>query len=226
MYSFLTRFSRAVLEVFWCSKWVMRHIFGKLSSSTFQRYKVCANQSSDERVMAPGSQGAGAIFGVFPVKIPVKRGMPPANRELHVVARVVIFPTHPGSRVNLHRFSTFWYRRKAYATFSCKVLDLRETELGMERYGSANRGRRSVFGPLEDIFPIEIPARPGEILAIREFHAVHGCVLFLTCPGLRINLLYRPCTEASLGSQDMILQTEAVGMFLMPMGHFPIEIPA
>uniref|UniRef100_A0A2N9JAC9 Uncharacterized protein n=1 Tax=Fagus sylvatica TaxID=28930 RepID=A0A2N9JAC9_FAGSY len=27
---------------------------------------------------------------------------------------------------------------------------------------------------------------------------------------------YRPCTEASLGSQDMILRTEAVGMFLMP----------
>jgi hypothetical protein len=37
---------------------------------------------------------------------------------------------------------------------------------------------------------------------------------------------YRPCTEASLGSQDMILRTEAVGMFLMPRGHFPIEIPA
>uniref|UniRef100_A0A2N9HJ12 Uncharacterized protein n=1 Tax=Fagus sylvatica TaxID=28930 RepID=A0A2N9HJ12_FAGSY len=27
-----------------------------------------------------------------------------------------------------------------------------------------------------------------------------------------------PCTEASLGSQDMILRTEAVGMFLMPRG--------
>ena len=40
---------------------------------------------------------------VFPAKIPVKRGKPPANRELHVVAGVVIFPTHPGSRVNLQR---------------------------------------------------------------------------------------------------------------------------
>jgi hypothetical protein len=37
---------------------------------------------------------------------------------------------------------------------------------------------------------------------------------------------YRPCTEASLGSQDMILRTEAVGMFLMPRGHLLIEIPA
>uniref|UniRef100_A0A2N9G3M7 Aminotransferase-like plant mobile domain-containing protein n=1 Tax=Fagus sylvatica TaxID=28930 RepID=A0A2N9G3M7_FAGSY len=37
--------------------------------------------------------------------------------------------------------------------------------------------------------------------------------------------LYRPCTEASLGSQDMILRTEAVGMFLMPRGHLLTEIP-
>ena len=33
--------------------------------STFQRYKVCMNRSSDERVMAPGSRGAGAVFVCF-----------------------------------------------------------------------------------------------------------------------------------------------------------------
>ena len=33
--------------------------------STFQRYKVCMNRSSDERVMALGSRGAGAIFVCF-----------------------------------------------------------------------------------------------------------------------------------------------------------------
>ena len=43
----------------------MQHIVGKLSMSTFQRYKVCANQSLDKRVMAPGSQGAGAVFVCF-----------------------------------------------------------------------------------------------------------------------------------------------------------------
>ena len=64
-YPFLTRFSRAVLGVFRNSKWVMQHIVGKLLTSSFQRYKVCMNQSSDERVMAPGSWGVGAVFMHF-----------------------------------------------------------------------------------------------------------------------------------------------------------------
>ena len=63
-------------------------------------------------------------------------------------------------------FRRSWYRRKACAALSLKVLDLWETEFGFARYGSANGGYRSVFGPLEDIFPIEIPARPRKILAI------------------------------------------------------------
>uniref|UniRef100_A0A2N9ETQ1 Uncharacterized protein n=1 Tax=Fagus sylvatica TaxID=28930 RepID=A0A2N9ETQ1_FAGSY len=102
------------------------------------------------------------FFRTFPAKIPVNRGMLPANREFHAVAGVVIF---------------------------CKVLDLRESELGFARYGSANRGRRGVFGPFEDSFPIRIPVRPGKILAIREFLVVHECVFFPMCPGSRINLL-------------------------------------
>jgi hypothetical protein len=62
---FLTRFSRAVLEVFWNSKWVMQPIAGKLSTFSFQRYEVCLNRSSGERVMAPGSRGIGAVFVHF-----------------------------------------------------------------------------------------------------------------------------------------------------------------
>ena len=36
----------------------------------------------------------------------------------------------------------------------------------------------------------------------------------------------RPCIEASLVSLDMILRTEAVGMFLLPSGHLLIDILA
>uniref|UniRef100_A0A2N9I4K0 Uncharacterized protein n=1 Tax=Fagus sylvatica TaxID=28930 RepID=A0A2N9I4K0_FAGSY len=67
--------------------------------------------------------------------------------------------------------------------------DSRKSELGLVRYGPANRGHRGVFGPFEGSFPIGIPASPDKFLAIREFHVVHGCVLFPMCPGSQINLL-------------------------------------
>ena len=43
----------------------MQHVVRKLSTSTFQQYKVYMNRSLDERVMAPGSRGAGAVFVCF-----------------------------------------------------------------------------------------------------------------------------------------------------------------
>uniref|UniRef100_A0A2N9FX55 Uncharacterized protein n=1 Tax=Fagus sylvatica TaxID=28930 RepID=A0A2N9FX55_FAGSY len=147
-----------------------------------------------------------ALDVLFPT-IPIKRGMLSANREFHVVAGVVIFPTHPGSWINLLRagktlrakaavreekrvftpsaffsqilsqfarifdlapdvgFRRSWYRWKACAAYFCKVPDLRKSELGLVRYGPANRGHRSVFGPFEGSFPIGIPASPGRLCA-------------------------------------------------------------
>uniref|UniRef100_A0A2N9HH06 Uncharacterized protein n=1 Tax=Fagus sylvatica TaxID=28930 RepID=A0A2N9HH06_FAGSY len=180
----------------------MRHIVGKLSTSSFQRYKVCANRSSDEGVMAPGSRGIGAVFvHSSDAKIPVKRGMLSANREFHDVAGVIIFPTHPGSRINLLRAGKTLRAKAAVREKKCVLLparffsnlvpvpDSRESELGLVRYGPASRVHRGVFGPFEGSFPIRIPADPDKFLAIREFHVVHGCVLFPMCPGSQINLL-------------------------------------
>uniref|UniRef100_A0A2N9H1E0 Aminotransferase-like plant mobile domain-containing protein n=1 Tax=Fagus sylvatica TaxID=28930 RepID=A0A2N9H1E0_FAGSY len=221
--------------------------------------------------------GVSELFScTLPAKIPIKRGMLSANREFHDVAGVIIFPTHPGSRINLLRAGKTLRAKAAVREKKCVLLparffsnlvpvpDSRESELGLVRYGPASRVHRGVFGPFEGSFPIRIPADPDKFLAIREFHVVHGCVLFPMCPGSQINLLrvrktlcasaatsvgkfrkfqhslissacfhargrrssrcriptilvsseslryllfqrYRPCTEASLGSQDMIL---------------------
>ena len=57
----------------------------------------CTNRSSDERVMAPGSRGVGVVFVHFSDEDSGQTG------DVLVVAGVVIFPRHPGSKINLLR---------------------------------------------------------------------------------------------------------------------------
>uniref|UniRef100_A0A2N9E4L0 Uncharacterized protein n=1 Tax=Fagus sylvatica TaxID=28930 RepID=A0A2N9E4L0_FAGSY len=176
----------------------------------------------EERVMAPGSWGARAIFraGKTLRAKAVVQGENASDLQrifpyfLSVFAR--IFDLAP--EVSFRRS---WYHRKACATLSLKVLDLQETGFGFARYGSANRGHWSVFGPSEAIFPIEIPARPGKFLTIREFHVVSEHVLFPTYPGLWINSLGE-LGFAKIWSREQ----RPLGMFLIPGGHFLVEIPA
>uniref|UniRef100_A0A2N9IPD2 Reverse transcriptase domain-containing protein n=1 Tax=Fagus sylvatica TaxID=28930 RepID=A0A2N9IPD2_FAGSY len=143
--------------------------------------------------MAPGRWGVGAVFACFSGEDSGQTG--DATGELRVArrSRSHYLSNAPGLADQLvacrERLCARRRLRKAYAAYFCKVPGLRESELGSARYGSANRGRRGVFGLFEDNFPIRIPIRPDKILAIREFHVVHDCVFFPTCPGLRINLL-------------------------------------
>uniref|UniRef100_A0A2N9FX39 Uncharacterized protein n=1 Tax=Fagus sylvatica TaxID=28930 RepID=A0A2N9FX39_FAGSY len=229
----------------------MRHIVGKLSTSSFQRYKVCANRSSDEGVMAPGSRGVGAVFVHFSDADSGQTGDAIGEPRVPRRSRSHYLSNAPGLADQLVASRKDSAREGgSCAAYFCKVPDSRESELGLVRYGPASRVHRGVFGPFEGSFPIGIPADPDKFLAIREFHVVHGCVLFPMCPGSQINLLrvrktlcasvatsvgqsrnfqqnlILPCTEASLGSSDMILRTEAVGMFLMLRGQLLAEIPA
>uniref|UniRef100_A0A2N9I7K6 Uncharacterized protein n=1 Tax=Fagus sylvatica TaxID=28930 RepID=A0A2N9I7K6_FAGSY len=232
--------------------------------------------------MAPGSRGRLELFfrALFRRRFRSNRGMLPANREFHVVAGVVIFPTHPGScakrlcaRRRLSGRKNF--PPSAFFLKSCpssRIFDL-APDVRFRVLGTVGKLALPRVPPPE-VFLVRLRAvfrsgfrlRPDKILAIREFHVVHGCVFFPTHPGSRINLLrvrktlrasvatsvgkfrkfqhslissacfhargrrssrcristilvsseslryllfqrYRPCTEASLGSQDMILRT-------------------
>uniref|UniRef100_A0A2N9G867 Uncharacterized protein n=1 Tax=Fagus sylvatica TaxID=28930 RepID=A0A2N9G867_FAGSY len=165
--------------------------------STFQRYKVCTNRSSDGRVMTPGSRGVGAVFACFSGEDSGQMGEAIGKPRVARRSWSRHLSNTPGlagqlaasrkdsarecgyfgifGKLALPSFSRFWVR-------------------GKPSLGSRDMVSRT--GPPECFWSLgghfsgsKIPARPGKILAIREFHTVHECVLFPTYPGLRINSL-------------------------------------
>uniref|UniRef100_A0A2N9GJS9 Uncharacterized protein n=1 Tax=Fagus sylvatica TaxID=28930 RepID=A0A2N9GJS9_FAGSY len=161
----------------------MRHIVGKLSTSSFQRYKVCANRSSDEGVMAPGSRGVGAVFVHFSDVDSGQTGNAIGEPRVPRRSRSHYLSNAPGLADQLVASRKDSAREGGCSGFA------RKSELGLVRYGPANRGHRGVFGPFEGSFPIGIPAGPDKFLAIREFLVVHGMCLLSNVPGLADQLV-------------------------------------
>uniref|UniRef100_A0A2N9G1A0 Uncharacterized protein n=1 Tax=Fagus sylvatica TaxID=28930 RepID=A0A2N9G1A0_FAGSY len=199
LYSFITRFLGQILKAFWCSKWVIWDIVGKLEKSTFQRYKFCMNWSSDGKVMAPGSRVSELFFSRFSGKDSGQTGE--ATDEPRVASRIRSCSLsyapeladqiaaswkesarEGGCPLPTSVFDILGVSGKLALPSFLKFLDLQEIELWLERYGPTNRGHQV------GNFPIKIPARPGKILAIQEFHVVSERVFFLKVMDFQITL--------------------------------------
>uniref|UniRef100_A0A2N9GEX9 Uncharacterized protein n=1 Tax=Fagus sylvatica TaxID=28930 RepID=A0A2N9GEX9_FAGSY len=140
--------------------------------------------------MAPGSRGIGAVFVHSSGEDSGQTGDAIGEPRVPRRSRSHYLSNAPGLADQLVASRKDSAREGgSCAAYFCKVPDSRESELGLVRYGPASRVHRGVFGPFEGSFPIRIPADPDKFLAIREFHVVHGCVLFPMCPGSQINLL-------------------------------------
>uniref|UniRef100_A0A2N9FUR3 Retrotransposon gag domain-containing protein n=1 Tax=Fagus sylvatica TaxID=28930 RepID=A0A2N9FUR3_FAGSY len=167
--------------------------------------------------------GVSELFScTFPVKIPIKRGNAIGEPRVPRRSWSRYLSNAPGLADQLVasrkdsareggspdvRFRRSWYRWKACAAYFCKVPDLRKSELGLVRYGPANGGHRSVFGPFEGSFPIGIPASPDQLVASQEDSArkrgnVGRKVPEFSAQPYFVGLFSRACVESKLSSRS------------------------
>uniref|UniRef100_A0A2N9G674 Uncharacterized protein n=1 Tax=Fagus sylvatica TaxID=28930 RepID=A0A2N9G674_FAGSY len=119
--------------------------------------------------MAPGSRGVGAVFVHFSGEDSDQTGNAIGEPRVPRCSWSRYLSNAPGLADQLVASRKDSEREGgSCASYFCKVPDLRKSELGLVRYGPANRGHRSVFGPFEGSFPIGIPASPDQLVASQE----------------------------------------------------------
>uniref|UniRef100_A0A2N9FWK6 Uncharacterized protein n=1 Tax=Fagus sylvatica TaxID=28930 RepID=A0A2N9FWK6_FAGSY len=232
----------------------MQHIAGKLSTSSFQRYKVCMNRSSDERVMAPGSRGIGAVFvhlsgedsdqmgdAFGKPRVPRRSWSRYLSNAPGLVDQLVASRKDSAREGGCSGFAEIrawtceiWFREpEATGVFLVRLRAVFRSGFRLDPIKSWRS--ESSTSCMRVCLLSNAPGLVDQLVASQEDSArkrgnVGGKVPEFSAQPYFVSLFsrawYRPCTEASLGSQDMILRTEAVGTFLMPRGHLLTEIPA
>uniref|UniRef100_A0A2N9EPV1 Uncharacterized protein n=1 Tax=Fagus sylvatica TaxID=28930 RepID=A0A2N9EPV1_FAGSY len=216
----------------------MQHISGKLSTSSFQRYEVYMNRSSDERVMAPGSRGIGAVFVHFSGEDSDQTGdafgeprVPRRSWSRYLSNAPGLVDQLVASRKDSAREGGYMApRTEATGVFLVRLRAVFRSGFRLERIKS---WRSESSTSCMSVSSFQRTWLVDQLVASQEDSArkrgnVGRKVPEFSAQPYFVGLFSRawPCTEASLGSQDMILRTEAVGMFLMPRGHLLTEILA
>uniref|UniRef100_A0A2N9HU53 Uncharacterized protein n=1 Tax=Fagus sylvatica TaxID=28930 RepID=A0A2N9HU53_FAGSY len=196
------------------------------------------NRSSDERVMAPGSRGIGAVFvhlsgedsdqmgdAFGEPRVPRRSWSRYLSNAPGLVGSTCCEPERLCARRRLSgRKNAFSSQRVFLQILSqfAHIFDLAPDVRILTFLVPSESLRCLLFAS----FPIRIPARPDKILAIREFHVVHECVFFPTHPGLWINLLrVRKTLRASVAtSVRKVPEFSAQPYFVRPVFTRMVDI--
>uniref|UniRef100_A0A2N9E3X9 Uncharacterized protein n=1 Tax=Fagus sylvatica TaxID=28930 RepID=A0A2N9E3X9_FAGSY len=145
--------------------------------------------------MAPGSRGAGAVFVCFSGEDSGQTGDATGEPRVARRSRSHYLSNAPG------------LAGSTCCDSRCRIFDVLGTvgKLALPNFarfrirGNPSLGSRDMVPRTEaagvflvrlrTVFRSGFRLDPVKFLAIREFHVVHECVFFPTCPGLRINLL-------------------------------------
>uniref|UniRef100_A0A2N9EXW6 Uncharacterized protein n=1 Tax=Fagus sylvatica TaxID=28930 RepID=A0A2N9EXW6_FAGSY len=168
-----------------------RHIVGKLSTSSFQRYKVLQIGVRTRELWLPEVGVSELFLCTFSGEDSGQTGdaigeprVPRRSRSRHLSNAPGLADQLVASRKDSAReggsCAAYFLQGSGFAgirAWTCEIWSPRTEATGV------------FLVRLRAVFRSGFRLDPVKFLAIREFHVVHGCVFFPTCPGSRINLL-------------------------------------